>query len=79
MKKLLLLGLALTLAACGARNDLRPPEGQSLPPTPYGASAPPTAAELIEPDPQMRPERNDELLTESKEREDDPFDLPPPG
>ena len=40
---------------------------------------PVTAEELLEPSPQARPERSIELRSESEEREDDPFDLPPEG
>ena len=73
------LALLLLLAACGAQRDLQPQAGKSLPPAPYGRADPPTAAELLELDPQAAPERNVELRRESEEREDDPFDLPPEG
>ena len=69
--------LLLALAACGSRRDLRPADSQSLPPAPYGAEAPPTPGELIAPTTQQRPDRSDELLQDSREREPDPFDLPP--
>jgi hypothetical protein len=71
--------LALALAACGNQQDLEPVAGASLPPPPFGRSDPPSAAELLELDPQAAPERNVELRRESEEREDDPFDLPPEG
>ena len=71
--------LLLLLAACGSRQALRPAEGQSLPPAPAAAAAPPTSTELLEPPPIARPERVNELLRRSEEREDDRFDLPPPG
>lgn len=74
-----LIMLTLALAACGSQKDLEPVAGASLPPAPYGRSDPPTAAELLELDPQAAPERNVELRRESEEREDDPFDLPPEG
>ena len=77
MRALALLGIALALAGCGQRRDLRPQEGASLPPAPYGATATPTSADLLDPTTQQRPSRSDELLTESKERGDDPFALPP--
>ena len=67
----------LALSACGQRADLAPPPGESLPPAPYGSPARPTAAELLEPDVIAVPERDTELRTQSEEREDDPFDLPP--
>ncbi len=69
--------LALALAACGQRADLTPPAGATLPPAPYGSEVRPTAEELLKPDVLAVPERDTELRTESEEREDDPFDLPP--
>jgi hypothetical protein len=42
-----------------------------------GAATAPTAAQLTTPSIQARPERNVELLTQSKVRGDDQFDLPP--
>jgi predicted small lipoprotein YifL len=71
--------LILSLAACGRMGDLEPVEGTSLPPAPYGASEPLSAAELLVSDPVAVPERSVELRSESEEREDDPFDLPPEG
>ena len=71
--------LALALSACGSRKDLEPASGASLPPPPYGRTDPPSAAELLELDPQAAPERNVELRRESEARDDDPFDLPPEG
>ena len=74
-----LLLLALALAACGSQKDLEPVAGAALPPPPYGRTDPPSAAELLELDPQAAPERNVELRRESEARDDDPFDLPPEG
>ena len=68
----------LGLSACGSRGDLTPPEGQSLPPSVYGAEEKPTAEQLLRPSTQSRPDRNDELLRKSESRQDDRFDLPPP-
>jgi hypothetical protein len=48
-----------------------------MPAVPVGAAAAPTAQQLMTPSIQARPERNVELLTQSQERRDDPFDLPP--
>ncbi|MDJ0275541.1 hypothetical protein QLH51_01805 [Sphingomonas sp. 2R-10] len=76
-RALALVAVALALAGCGQRRDLRPQENASLPPAPYGATATPTPAELLDPTTQQRPSRSDELLTESKPRGDDPFALPP--
>ena len=69
--------LALALASCGGRQPLKPVEGQKMPAVPVGAEAAPTAQQLMTPSTQARPERNVELLTQSQERRDDPFDLPP--
>ena len=79
MRIVLPITIALLLSACGGREALRPRAGESLPPKPAFAETRPTAAELIEPSTQARPERSDELLRRSEEREDDRFDLPPQG
>ena len=68
----------LALSACAQTADLEPLAGNTLPARPTGAEAPPTAADLLEPTPQAAPERSVELRKRSEEREDDPFDLPPP-
>jgi predicted small lipoprotein YifL len=72
-----LAALIATLAACGGRQPLKPVEGQRLPAVPVGAATAPTGQQLTTPSTQARPERNVELLRQSDEREDDPFDLPP--
>ena len=69
--------LMLALASCGGRQPLKPVKNQRLPAVPVGATAAPTAQQMIKPSVQARPERNVELLIQSKERGDDPFDLPP--
>ncbi len=78
MRRLTALGLIALLAACGQKTELAPLAGQSLPPAPFGAEAVPDAANLLELDPLAAPERSVELRKRSEEREDDPFDLPPP-
>jgi hypothetical protein len=79
MKRILLVGLAAALAGCGARGDLKTAEGQALPPAPYGATATPTPADLLQPAPQARPARSDDLIQSSERRRSDEFDLPPPN
>ncbi len=69
--------LVLALAACGKAAELKPAAGRALPPAPYGAAKPPTATELLTPDPAARPDRRDELLRKSETRKSDEFDLPP--
>ena len=72
------LALAVALAACGSRGDLKPAAGQTLPVAPLGRVDPPTADELLVRSQQAAPKRSVELRTRSEERADDPFDLPPP-
>ena len=75
MRAVLLLPLAL--AACGNPAPLTPLAGRSLPPPPPLEEDRPTAAQLLTPGPQARPDRTDEILTRSEERQPDRFDLPP--
>ncbi len=77
MRAAALLPLALVLAGCGAAQGLEPAPGKTLPVAPRGAVAVPTATQLLTPTPQQRPERSDDLLTNSDERRTDTFDLPP--
>ncbi len=77
MAKLSVLGLAMAVAACGSVSPLTPPDGASLPDTPYGADQTPTADDLLRRDALAAPERSVELRRRSEERQDDPFDLPP--
>lgn len=77
MKRILLIGGLLALAACGGKKELQPEPGQSLPPAPIAAATPSTATELMTPEVQARPRRSDELLRQSEQRRDDRFDLPP--
>lgn len=77
MRVLLLAGLALALAGCGAREELAPAAGKPLPVKPLAARATPTPKQLLEPPPQTRPARSDDLIESSKERRSDEFDLPP--
>jgi predicted small lipoprotein YifL len=77
MRRMLLAACALAVAGCGARAPLRPPPGEPLPVAPEMAGRPLTSEELLTPPPIARPQRVDELLTRSQEREDDRFDLPP--
>lgn len=69
----------LALGACGQREDLKPPAGETPPALPVGAKRQPTTEELTTPDAQAKPARSDELLKRSEQREPDDFDLPPPG
>ncbi|WP_246263124.1 hypothetical protein [Parasphingopyxis algicola] len=73
------LACAMLVTACGGREPLQPAQGEGMPVAPAMAQSQPTTDDLLEPTTQQRPERVDELLRRSQEREDDPFDLPPPG
>lgn len=77
MRNLVMLGVGLALAACGARAPLEPVEGASLPVAPYGTNTEPESDELLKLETLAAPERSVELRKRSEEREDDPFDLPP--
>lgn len=68
---------ALALAGCGQRGDLVRSSGEHGPATPAGEQDAPTAAELTTPTTQARPQRSDEVLRKSEERQDDEYDLPP--
>ena len=68
---------ALALVSCDGRQPLKPVAGQELPAVPVGAATSPTAAQLMTPSTQARPQRNVELLTQSQERQADEFALPP--
>ncbi|MFC0205536.1 hypothetical protein [Novosphingobium soli] len=78
MKKAAVLVMLLALAACGQRAALALKPGQQLPPAPYGRSDRPEPTELLTTPTIAIPERSVELRTRSEQREDDPFDLPPP-
>jgi PBP1b-binding outer membrane lipoprotein LpoB len=80
MRKIALLLLAFAaISACGAREELRPAAGQSLPPQPEQTARAQTPTDLLAIPIVAKPERVDEPLRRSEEREDDRFDLPPPG
>ena len=77
--RIILVAAVVLLAGCGSRTDLLPKAGQSLPPRPAAARATPTAEQLMTPDSQARPIRNDDILQGPEVRPTDRFDLPPPG
>ncbi|MGK6318472.1 hypothetical protein [Sphingomonas sp. DT-204] len=77
MKHVIPILALLLVAGCGGRGSLKPEPGQPLPVKPFGAQATPTPDQLMTPGAQARPERTDELLRSSQERDSDEFDLPP--
>lgn len=74
-----ILGLLLALVACGKAEVLKPAPGMTPPPKPATMLVAPTTDQLIAPSSQAEPMRVDELLKTSEDRQDDRFDLPPPG
>ena len=78
MKRIVIVGLAALLGACGKVAPLTPPPGQSLPVKPLMARATPDADDLLQLPTIAKPARVDELLTKSQPRKPDRFDLPPP-
>ena len=73
-----LLVSSAALSGCGREGDLQPAPGHPMPVKPALARSTPTFQQLLTPPTQARPTRIDELITRSKPRPDDPFDLPPP-
>lgn len=78
MKRIALFGLAALLGACGKVAPLAPPPGQSLPVKPLMARSTPDAEQLLQLPTMAKPVRVDEILTKSRPRMPDRFDLPPP-
>ncbi|MDG2004901.1 MAG: lipoprotein [Novosphingobium sp.] len=78
MRKIHAILLLMALAACGQKTDLLPQAGDRLPVAPYGLEEQPSSSALLDLPPQAAPGRTVELRKRSEEREDDPFDLPPP-
>jgi len=77
IKRLAVVAVALALTGCGAREGLKPVAGKELPVAPYAAKKQPQAVDLLQPQPQTRPARSDDLIQSSQERRSDEFDLPP--
>lgn len=76
-RALAFLLLLTALAACGARRDLAPAEGEKLPPKSAQAVTAPTPEEMLEVPAQTEPHRVTDPLRRSQDRPEDPFDLPP--
>lgn len=78
MRSLAILAVLAALSACGQKTDLKPAPGATLPVAPYGREEQLSPDALLKPPTQAVPERSGELRKRSEERDDDPFDLPPP-
>lgn len=77
MKRMAGIFALIALSGCGAARDLQPIAGEALPPAPYGATATPTPTHLLTASSQARPQRSDDVLTSSEQRQGNEFDLPP--
>ena len=78
MRRLSLVATALLLAACGSREPLSVPPGETPPPKPADVPAP-TTEQMLTPPTQAIPNRVNDVLRQSEDRPDDRFDLPPTG
>lgn len=76
---LALLASSLLLAGCGKKSVLHPASGHALPPKAKTAATQPGVMQLLTPESQARPARDDELVIKSAPLQPDRFDLPPPG
>jgi hypothetical protein len=74
----MLVALA-SLAGCGGEQELKLAPGAKPLVKPAMAARAPTTEELMTPPPIAKPDRVTEILKRSQEREQDRFDLPPPG
>ncbi len=70
--------LALLLAACGKQGDLRPVPPNTPPQKPADALLPLTPEDMLRLPPQAIPNRVDDPQSNSQDRPDDRFNLPPP-
>ncbi len=67
----------LAVSGCGRVAEFAYDASRRAPPQPVGSTEAMTPQKLIEPGPQARPQRSDEVLRKSEERRSDEFDLPP--
>jgi|CXWL01.1.fsa_nt_gi hypothetical protein len=69
--------ITLSVSGCGQSGDLVRSAGEAGPSIPAGEPAPPTAEQQTTASTQARPQRSDEVLRRSEERQSDEYDLPP--
>ncbi|MEQ1508805.1 MAG: hypothetical protein ABL909_00215 [Sphingopyxis sp.] len=78
MKQAIFIGvISLALASCGQRGELVRKPADPGPAIPTGDTVAPTAEQQNAPSAQARPQRSDEVLRRSEERQSDEYDLPP--
>lgn len=66
-------------SGCGALGPLTPKDGNDLPVKAYAQTEEQSVEKLLRTSPQARPNREQEILSRSTIRTEDPFDLPPEG
>ncbi|WP_439534124.1 hypothetical protein [Polymorphobacter sp.] len=78
MTRAIALVVLLALSACGKQGELRPVPPQTLPQKPADALLPMTPEQMLVLPPQAIPRRVDDPQSNSQDRPDDRFNLPPP-
>lgn len=71
------MSIFILCAGCGALGPLTPKDGNELPVKAYAQNEEQSAERLLRTSPQARPNREQEILSRSTIRSQDPFDLPP--
>ncbi len=79
LNKIIFIGAFMLCSACGAKGPLTPKAGNDLPVKAFAQTEEQTADNLLRTSPQARPNREQEILSRSTIRTEDPFDLPPEG
>ncbi len=79
LNKIIFIGAFMLCSACGAKGPLTPSSGNDLPVKAFAQTEEQTAENLLRTSPQARPNREQEILSRSTIRTEDPFDLPPEG
>jgi len=77
--KIIFISAFMLCSACGAKGPLTPKVGNDLPVKAYAQTEEQSVEKLLRTSPQARPNREQEILSRSTIRTEDPFDLPPEG
>lgn len=75
--KMSFISTFILCAGCGALGPLTPKDGNELPIKAYAQNEEQSAERLLRTSPQERPNREQEILSRSTIRSEDPYDLPP--
>ena len=77
VKKIIFISAFILCSGCGALGPLAPKDGGDLPVKAYAQQEEQSAEKLLRTSSQARPNREQEILSRSTIRSEDPFDLPP--